>query len=99
MKVEAGKSHIHGTGLFSREAIKKGELIGQFEGRATKENDIHVLWYEEKGNWRALSVTNVLKYANHSKKPNVEVLGREMYAIRKIKKGEEITFDYGDEWQ
>ena len=68
--------------------------------REKDENDIHVLWYEdeESGDWQGMEVTNILKYANHSKMPNVEVLGREMYAIKKINSGEEITFDYGEEW-
>lgn len=98
LKVKADKSAIHGTGLFCSKKIKSGELIGSFEGEPTEENDTHVLWYEEEDTWIGLRVTNVLKYANHSKDPNVEVLGRDMFAIKPIEKGEEITFDYGSEW-
>ena len=99
MKVDSGKSLIHGTGLFSKAAIEEGELIGLFEGTVADENDIHVLWYEEDDTWKAMNVDNVLKFANHSKTPNVEVVGLEMYALRPIPPGEEIVFDYGDEWE
>jgi SET domain-containing protein len=99
MKVEAGESPIHGTGLFSRDIIEAGELVGVFEGTAVEDNDIHVLWYEVDDVWKGLNVENVLKFANHSKTPNVEVLGREMYALQPIPPGEEIVFDYGEEWE
>lgn len=99
MKVEPGESLIDGTGLFSKDAIEEGELVGVFEGTAADENDIHVLWYEEDDTWKGLRVDNVLKFANHSKSPNVEVIGREMYALQSIPLGEEIVFDYGEEWE
>ena len=98
MKVESGESRIHGTGLFSKDEIPAGELIGVFTGNSTDENDVHVLWYEEDDVWKGLTVDNVLKYANHSKSANVEVVGVEMYALRSIPPREEIVFDYGEEW-
>lgn len=100
MKVEAGPSNIHGKGLFAKKTIKNGEFIGEFKGKPTKKDSTHVLWYEDekKKRWKGLFVTNVLKYANHSDSPNVEVVGKEMYALRKIKPGEEITFHYGEDW-
>ncbi len=98
MKVQARSSVIHGKGLFAKTTIKNGELIGEFKGIPTQKDNTHVLWYEDDKGWQGLSVTNVLKYANHSNSPNVEVVGKEMYAIRKIKTGEEITFHYGEDW-
>jgi sorbitol-specific phosphotransferase system component IIA len=81
MKVESGESRIHGTGLFSKDTIEEGELVRVFEGTAADENDIHVLWYEEDDLWKGLSAHNELNFANHSKSPNVEVIGREMCAL------------------
>lgn len=98
-KLVCKKSAIHGQGLFTKESIRKGRLIGHFEGKSTQRNGEHVLWYEIDDRWHALEVDNILKFANHSKEPNSEVLGTEMYALRPIAPGEEITFDYGEEWE
>ena len=75
MKVEAGNSGIHGKGLFATDRISKGELVGKFKGMPTQSDGIHVLWFEDNSGWQGLEVNNVLKYANHSSNPNVEVLG------------------------
>ena len=100
MKVTEGKSSIHGKGLFSKQSIAVGEHVGRFEGRQVAEDGIHVLWHQEdNGEWVGLEVDNILKYANHSNEPNVEVVGRDMYALEDIEKGAEITFHYGEEWE
>ena len=99
MKVAANESLIHGTGLFTVDSVEQGEHIGTFEGEPVDEDDIHVLWHQEGDDWKGLSVSNVLKFANHSKSPNVEVVGRDMFALKRIEIGEEITFDYGEEWE
>lgn len=96
--LEVKASRIHGRGLFSSSPIEKGGYIGRFEGEPTTENDEHVLWYEENGRWQGLYVQNILRYINHSKDPNTEVVGRDLFAVRQIKAGEELTFDYGEEW-
>jgi hypothetical protein len=69
-----------------------------FEGRVTDKDDIHVLWYEQEGAWKGLRVDNDLKCANHSPSPNVEVIGREVYALQSITAGEELVFHYGEDW-
>ncbi|MEM7261676.1 MAG: SET domain-containing protein-lysine N-methyltransferase [Planctomycetota bacterium] len=94
------KSPIHGKGLFAQKRIKKGECIGTYEGKRTRSDGMHVLWVEETdGKWIGIKGENELKYLNHSSKPNAEFDGDELFAIRAIKKGEEITFDYGEEWE
>lgn len=94
------ESLIHGQGLFARKKIKRDTLIGHFEGRIVEEDGMHVLWVEDDdGNWTGTLVENEIRFANHSKKPNSGVFnGDELWSMRKIRKGEEITFDYGDDW-
>jgi SET domain-containing protein len=96
--VKIARSKIHGTGLFATVDFKKGDHIGTFSGRPTQEDGIHVLWYQKGRKWHGIEVDCILKYANHSKKPNTQVVNLDMFALRFIPKGEEITFDYGDEW-
>ncbi len=46
--------------------------------------------------------SNIARYINHSCKPNCEADGPEgkvyIWALRKIKAGEELTYDYGEEY-
>ena len=92
-------SSVHGLGLFANKFFAAGTLIGVFEVFVTEENDIHVLWIEDDHGWTGLNVTNNLKYANHSKKPNSYLEKTSMYALVDILEGDEIFFDYGDEWE
>ena len=94
----AADSGIHGTGLFARAPIGSGSFIGVYEGKRTEENGMHVLWVEmEPENWVGFDGTNELRFLNHSSKPNAELDGQELYALREIDTHEEITIDYG-EW-
>lgn len=92
-----GPSSIHGFGVFARQNIAKGELIGEYLGPETEDNDIHVLWVEDGDELYARDGENGLRYLNHSRQPNAEFDGFELYALRRIKIGEEITFNYGDD--
>ena len=40
----------------------------------------------------------MLRFLNHSRTPNVEFDGPDLYACRDIEPGEELVFDYGAEW-
>ena len=92
------ESKIHGKGLFSQVEIENGAYLGRYHGPKVDENDMHVLWVEnDDGKWEGIDGENILRYLNHCKKPNAEFDGRDLYAIRDIKPGEEITFDYGEE--
>ena len=96
--VYSSESQIHGTGLFAKRKIKKGERIGTYEGPTAKRNSTYVLWvYEEEGEKPVgRKGKNLLRYLNHSAPGNAEFDGFELYAREKIKPGEEITFDYQD---
>ena len=98
-RVRAADSPIHGRGLFATEAIPAGSHIGRYDGRRTGEDGMHVLWVEGDAaeEWVGYDGTNVLRFMNHSKQPNAEMDGQDLYAGRDIAAGEEITIDYG-EW-
>lgn len=89
-------SKIHGKGLFASRDIKKGELIGEFKCKPSKKDGAHVLWIEEN---RGYKVLDDFKYINHDNKPNAAYYDDfTVMAIKKIKKGEEITHYYGEDW-
>jgi len=94
--VYSEKSKIHGTGLFAKRKIKKGEYIGTYEGPQAKRNGTYVLWvYEEEGEEPiGRSGKNLLRYLNHSVSGNAEFDGFDLYALKRIGLDEEITFDY-----
>ena len=39
-----------------------------------------------------------LRFVNHTSKPNAEFFGRDLYATKTIRAGDEITIHYGEEW-
>jgi len=96
-KLERRASEIHGAGLFSTIAIKKGAVLGTCSVRKTQEPGLHTLWLDDGD--RLVDVKCRLKYINHSKKPNVAYLDDlRVVALRKIRPGDELLHDYGDAW-
>ena len=94
-----GRSPIHGTGVFATEAIDEGALIGEFEGEPTDVDDTHVLWViDDDGTELGVRGTGDLRWLNHSRTPNAELVGLELRACSPIAAGDEILIDYGDEW-
>jgi uncharacterized protein len=99
--IEVRSSPIHGRGVFATKPIPEGEFIGEYEGTETQRNDTHVLWIysENREVWVGIDGTNDLKYLNHSKAPNCHFIGPDLFASRDIEPGEELTFDYGKDWE
>lgn len=94
--VYVAASPIHGRGLFAREPIGAGVYVGTYEGPAAKRNGKYVLWvYEHDGRVHGRRGLNLLRYLNHSNRPNAEFEGFDLYTLRTIRIDEEITFDYG----
>lgn len=96
--VYSGDSGIHGTGLFAARRIRRGEYIGTFHGPPARRDGTHVLWvYPEEGDGVPVGRRgrNLLRYLNHSDKPNAAFDGFDLYARRAIAEHEEITIDYG----
>ena len=88
-------SRIHGWGLFAREPLQEGLYLGTYLGPAARRNGSHVLWVDEGDGWIGRRGFNRLRYLNHSKPPNAEFNGFELYTCRPIAADEEITIDYG----
>ena len=100
-----------GLGLFATAPINKGAFIIVYRGRllthaqaATLEARGNRYMFEINSRWTVDGSTrrNIARYANHSCRPNAEsdVVKREVIlrAIKNIKPGDEITYDYGSEY-
>jgi uncharacterized protein len=94
-----------GLGLFARVAIKKGQFIVRYSGRklraeAADELDNRYM-FEVNSRWTidGSGRRNRARYINHSCRPNAEVYivkhAIKIRAIRNIKPGDEITYNYG----
>ena len=95
--VYSAPSTIHGTGLFAKRNIKKGEYIGTYHGPDAKRNGTYVLWVYENGEDQppiGRSGKNLLRYLNHKKPGNAEFDGFDLFARVAIKADQEITFNY-----
>ena len=92
------ESPIHGLGLFAAEPIRPTTLLGRFEGKRTTRDGGNVLWVRSSdGSWNGIDVRNDLRFVNHSDKPNAIFEGVELWSLRTIREGEEITLHYGGE--
>jgi SET domain-containing protein len=100
-----------GLGLFATEPIKKRAFIVEYKGRklTTEQADIleargNRYLYEINSRWTIDGATrkNLGRYANHSCRPNAEShsIGHTVIlrAIKTIKPGVEITYDYGKDY-
>jgi len=95
------KSKIHGKGVFANRDFKKGEIIVKWEYRELTEcqaqriskNDLP---YLNKISGKYLLMDAPGKYVNSSCNPNTFPIEMCDVALRDIKKGEEITTDYGN---
>jgi uncharacterized protein len=100
-----------GLGLFATEPIGKGAFIVEYTGRRISHAE--AVRREARGSRYMFEIdrrwtidgsgrTNIARYANHSCRPNAEsdlVKGKVILrAIKTIMPGEEITYDYGEEY-
>ena len=92
-------SSIHGIGLFARSSFKQGDYMGEYDGPIVQQDGMHVLWIEKYDDvWMGRDGKNLLRYLNHSKQPLAEFNGFELYALADIRKDEEVTINYGEEF-
>ncbi len=100
-QVYIGKSTIHGRGLFAAKKIKEGDVLGTLTCKKTDEDGPHVLWVDSgKHKGRRYKVECDFKYINHSADPNVAYYDDlTVVALKDIKKNEELTHHYGEEWE
>lgn len=100
-----------GLGLFATEPIKKGSFIVEYTGPRLSNEKADKLeargskyMYQINSKWTidGSPRKNIARYANHSCRPNAEsdvVRGRvKISAIKNIKPGDEIVYDYGDDY-
>lgn len=101
-----------GLGLFATDVILKGTIIAVYRGRYLRNEVADKLadrgnkyLYEVNNRWTidGSNRRNLARYGNHSCRPNAEsdVTRQKKVVIRAIKKirpGEEITYDYGEDY-
>ena len=97
-----------GKGLFAGEAIPKGARIVEYTGRRVgkaerqKDGGKYFFWVGRDLMIDGNIPSNIARYINHSCAPNCEADGPRgrvyISALRKIKKGEELTYAYGKEY-
>lgn len=91
-KVYVSESGIHGRGLFAKEYIEAGEVIGIAHGEHTETDGPHVLWIDEDTGFH---VQCNMRFINHSENPNACYYDSlEVCALKDIEPGEEITHNY-----
>ncbi len=94
-----------GRGLFTRTAIPNGACVIEYTGRKLKDGEDRTSrskFLFDLGNDTTIDgwiPSNTARYVNHSCRPNCEATvhrGRVwIHAIRNIKPGDELTYDYG----
>ena len=105
------KSNIDKRGLYASKNIKTGEKIIEYIGRLIgkkeaetnskfdNKKDIYLFNINEKWDLDGDYPWNTARLINHSCNPNCEVEGKGLKlwisAIKDIKKGEELSYDYG----
>ncbi len=105
------RSKIDNRGLYAADDIKKGTKIIQYKGKiiTIKESEtnpkydndkaIYLFNINKKFDLDGDFKFNIARLINHSCEPNCEVdgIGYKLwvYAIKDIKKNEELTYDYG----
>lgn len=103
-------SAIDGQGAFAAEAIPARRKIGEIRGesisvkvarqRARAQQRIMIVEVSERRAIDATQSTDPLRYTNHSCRPNAVLRIRqgriELYAMRNVDVGEELTVNYGE---
>ena len=106
-KLEVRRSQTGGRGMFAGEQIPRGACIIEYTGRplseAEQEKDgKYFFWTSSKTMIDGNIASNKARFINHSCAPNceVELKNRRIYifALRTIKKGEELNYDYDTEY-
>lgn len=108
MKKYRVKRSSAGLGLFAEEHFKAGDFVIEYTGEkipnavADDRNSKYIFLLNSRWSIDGAGRENTARYLNHSCRPNCEAVnnGRtvKIYAKRKIKAGEELTYDYGKEY-
>ena len=98
-----------GLGLYATELIKKGETIIEYIGTIIDDKEAerightrYIFEVKKNVNIDGSPRYNIARYANYSCDANAESENNKgriyIVATKRIKTGEEITFDYGEEY-
>ena len=97
-----------GLGLFALEPIARGKRIVEYTGPFIPNEEVdrrsgrYFFGVNTKWSIDGSPRSNIARYINHSCRPNAEAIisGRRVWiwSRRNIKPGEEITYDYGEEY-
>ena len=94
--VEVRKSHVHGSGVFTRRAFKKGEVMGRYRGRPADSTGIYVAWHKDaSGQHTRHEITGPMRFLNHSCRNNAKLENFRLIAVESIRAGKEVSIDYG----
>jgi uncharacterized protein len=106
-KLRTGRG-VSGKGVFAMEEIPKGKRIIEYIGRTVPpdmQDSVSGRYLFTVGRNKMIDGNikeNTARFINHSCRPNCEAKGPSgqvfVYSIRKIKPGEELTYDYGKEY-
>jgi hypothetical protein len=102
------KKSATGLGLYSNIQIKKGEFIIEYTGKMLTSEEANnkggKYLFEINSRWTVdgSDRNNLARYINHSCRPNCEVIIKNkhimIYAVKNIKLGEELNYNYGKEY-
>lgn len=97
-----------GLGIFTNVAIPKRRFIIEYWGELMTDEESSYIggkYLFELGNGKTVNGAtrkNIARYINHSCNPNceIEIVGNKIfvYSLRSIQPGEELTYDYGEEY-
>ena len=101
------RSHS-GRGIFTQERIPKGSFVIEYFGRPATAKQLrenrgkYLFWTTDTTMIDGNISTNIARFINHSCAPNCEVrVSRRrlrIFALRTIRPGEELSYDYGEEY-
>ena len=110
IRVWVGESRIEGQGLFAAQDIQKGIRIIQYIGekidkeespRRLSAGNAYIFAFNDRWDIDGMVMRNTARYINHSCEPNCEAqkTSRAIWivALRDIRAGEELTYNYGFE--
>jgi SET domain-containing protein len=106
--IEVRDSSVHGRGVFATKAIAKGKRIIEYVGErmswekaSAESDDPHTFLFGLEDDDKVINAGiggNESRWINHSCAPNCEAIeenGRVfIYALRNIRPGEELSYDY-----
>lgn len=108
--VRIGASTVSGRGAFAAETVRKGDIVERCPALEVTDKDVggellNYVFYGSDEKKRLVAMGNGMLF-NHSSTPNVAYyredtgLGAELviYALRDIARGEELFYNYGDDW-